>query len=122
MRDAWASALARGANKTGYDGNGNTVLHEASTYGQEACLHLILLLPGHPDVNERNSAGLTALHLSAQRGLSAMVLALIGAGANHTIRTQNGFTPLHLAAEAGKLSVVLELLDAGGRERRARGR
>eukprot|EP00966_Prymnesium_polylepis_P321694 7378004-Prymnesium_polylepis.2 len=53
------------------------------------------------DVNaERDALKTTPLHISAAKGQTTVVEALIGAGASVTSRTWNGSTPLHVAAQS----------------------
>ena len=56
----------------------------------------------------------TPLHLASRAGSSAVVAALLKAGADAGARaTTTGVTTLHLAASAGNADVVKLLLDAG---------
>lgn len=52
-------------------------------------------------VNSANSCGISALHLSAGRGLSKMLNLLIELGANVSSLDSNNWTPLHHAAATG---------------------
>lgn len=67
------------------------------------------------DVTARAHGGKTALHLAAQEGKAAMVLALIEKGALVNAEDQDDFTPLHDAAAAGKTDAVLVLLEHSAR-------
>ena len=67
-------------------------------------------------VDERHE-GWTALHKAAEAGATAIVRALLRAGAKTGVRIDNpkyqDFTPLHLAADSGHADVVRLLLEAG---------
>lgn len=60
--------------------------------------------------NTLSGSGLTALHISALAGDTAVVRYLLQHGALLTTKTDRGRTPLYLAASAGKSSVVESIL------------
>ncbi len=66
------------------------------------------------DVNAPQGDGMTALHWAAERGDSAMTLALVRAKADAKARTRLAdYTPLHLAARGGNAAATRVLLAAG---------
>ena len=75
-----------------------------------------LLLAAGADAGAADAAGITALHLAAQRGHAAVVDALLAAGAEPARADSDGFTPLHRAAECGDDAVICALLAAGADE------
>jgi ankyrin repeat protein len=76
-----------------------------------------------PDVNRRDRAGNTPLHVAAYGGHALIVEQLLARGANRTLRNQAGFTPAELASEAEKadpktkppILALLERADAQSR-------
>jgi ankyrin repeat protein len=66
------------------------------------------------NVNVAQGDGMTALHWAAERGDSAIAVALLRAKANVRAKTRVGdYTPLHIAAKTGSAPVVRALLKAG---------
>lgn len=61
-----------------------------------------------------SQAGRTPLHWACSRGNTAVVTALLNAGATVSARDGAGKTPLHCAAQVGHTAVVLALLDHFG--------
>ncbi len=70
-----------------------------------------VLLQAGADASIVNNEGNTALTLAAERGLVALIPALVKGGANVNERGHDG-TALAVAAEKGKTDVVKALLDA----------
>ena len=65
------------------------------------------------DVNHAADENKTALHSAATEGRSAMVQALINAGADIEAKDDLGFSPLLHASWSGKFSAVKKLVEAG---------
>ena len=57
-----------------------------------------------PNVNAADASGNTALHRAARRGHTAIVAALLKAGADATARNKNGETPLSYSVRMPKLT------------------
>ena len=81
----------------GADGNAPGLLHRAVRQGDNPELIAVLVGAG-VDVNERDDRGITALLQAVEAKLPANVAALLEAGADASVLTQDGDTPLHLAA------------------------
>jgi ankyrin repeat protein len=92
-------------------------IHLAACQGHEKVLKLVVreMLRSKPkqDVDLRDSAGWTALHLACTAGHEACVAALIKAKANVRAVNEKGFTPLHCAAGRGHAYIVSALIDRG---------
>ena len=74
-----------------------------------------LLETNEPTFYETNASGLTALHIAAANGSSAMLLLLLEKGARPTMSKQTNMTelPLHAAARTGRNENVELLLEFG---------
>ncbi len=66
-----------------------------------------------PDVNARDKAGFTALHLAAEFGTPEIITALLDAGAKVDAGDKYGSTALLAAATYGTPEHIAALLDAG---------
>lgn len=65
-------------------------------------------------IDEPNSFGNTALHVSCYMGQEAVATELVNHGANVNQPNKCGFTPLHLAAVSTNGALCLELLVNNG--------
>ncbi len=63
----------------------------------------------------KNNLGRTALHIAAQQGHSAVVQALLQAGAQHSTADDAGQTALHVACCSGDPNTVSLLIRAGAK-------
>jgi ankyrin repeat protein len=74
----------------------------------------MLLLEHKADVNAKDEAGITPLHLAALHGQASVAKTLLGAGATvDAIGFKDNDTPLIVAADNGRLGVVEVLLAYG---------
>jgi ankyrin repeat protein len=86
------------------DGEGATLLHWAVKGSNEAMASTLLRMKA--DVNARNSAGETPLHVASHA--SALVVSrLIDAGADVGARDNSGRTPLHTVLAAAPIAALL---------------
>ena len=99
--------LARGADPKLTTRDGNTAFlfsagvgyRDKNTRGteNEALEALQVALEQHPDINQTNNKGETALHGAALRGADSIVQFLVDHGAKLDMRTKQEFTPLDVA-------------------------
>ncbi|GAF80317.1 unnamed protein product, partial [marine sediment metagenome] len=87
-------------------------LHKAASDGRRTA-DVEKLLANGVDVNSRDRAGMTPLHLVAFLGHIKTAKLLIVHGADVNAIDDKGETPLHLAADGGQLEIIKLLLDAG---------
>jgi len=90
-------------------------IHEAAVQGDIAEITNLLKggFLGRPDVEAKDSNGMTALHHAARHGRVEVVRLLLDKGATVDAREQVGITPLSLAASWGQVGVVQLLLESG---------
>lgn len=96
--------LARGADPTLMNADGNGALWFACFADSEACL-AALIEAGAP-LNSQNVNGATALIYCASTGKTALVRQLLDAGANDSLMTLDDFTALELAANLECMRVL----------------
>lgn len=110
--DGTFSALLKvGFDPTWSDDQGKTILHWAAENGREAVL--LETLKYNADVNQRDSAGRTALQECA--GLSEKgIAALLDAGTDMNIQDREGKTALHLAIERKNQTMITQILSRKG--------
>ena len=91
-------------------------IHEAAAKGEIS--EVKHLLKGgflrRPDVEAKDSNGMTALHHAARNGHIEVVRLLLDSGATVDAREQVGITPLSLAASRGHAVVIQLLSERGG--------
>ncbi|XP_060806287.1 uncharacterized protein LOC106140771 isoform X2 [Amyelois transitella] len=116
--DVVAQLMAKGADVTIENNNGESALDLAAQYGRlETVQHLLRVRPELVDQyyipdDKQWIFTSTPLHRASKHGRKEVVAALIKAGVDPNIRTANG-TALHEAVCFGKHSVVRVLLDNG---------
>lgn len=94
------------------DGDGYTAVHLA-IWPQPRLQVLDVLLRLHPDLNVRNKAGKTPLHLALEVQSEEAVRRLLAFGPDLSVRDLRGNTVLHLAAAAGLENLANDLVQAG---------
>ena len=83
----------------------------------ETTFHLLLQLK--VNVNSHNNAGVTALHAACERGIIAMVNALLSVHEIEKDKTdEHKNTPMHTACVSGEKDVVSTLINAGANIRK----
>jgi ankyrin repeat protein len=99
--------LENGADPAIHDENGDTPVHlaAAAVNKDSAILDLLLVTEKKIDIDERNNAGMTALHMAFRESNFNAARFLLSKGANPNVADENGLTPLHLAANF----VIVEL-------------
>ncbi|XP_078600101.1 uncharacterized protein LOC144875153 [Branchiostoma floridae x Branchiostoma japonicum] len=111
--------LEKGGDPSIKSEDGGTGLHLAAWTGNVDALRLVLET-GKVDVDEKDFAGCTALHLASEQGHFEVVEVLIDIGADPHTRDKQGDTALHWAAYHGHVKVV-ELLLSKGLDSNAKG-
>lgn len=109
--------IERGANISAKDSSGGSALMLAARQGSLDNLKLLLAHGADPNsvIQDFPFKGFTALAIAAALERTAIVEALIGAGAKVDAKDALGYTPLTWAAmsERGRTRMVRALLDAG---------
>ena len=105
--------LQRGANPALISTNGSTALHFAARRGNEEVAEL-LVHHDRVDVNSKDSAHMTALHLACVSGNVTISKMLLEQGADIRAKSTELMTPLHTAVYNGNSEVVALILQAGG--------
>jgi ankyrin repeat protein len=104
--------LSHGAHVNEQDFSGATPLLYAVAYTPEYALELMKIQGIEVDLADHR--GVTPLHLAVFQGKGSLVEALLQAGANPNVLTNDGKkNPLHLALEAGRVDIAKELLTHG---------
>ena len=104
--------LREGADVNASQGDGMTALHWASMNGRTDLVEMLLYAGATVQPSTR-LGGYTPLHLASNEGHAAVVLELLGGGADPDVMTTTGVSALHLAAESGDPETVQALIDSG---------
>ena len=89
---------------------GWTALHYAASHSSEAALPMVLmLLEQHAYIDAESPNGTTPLMMAAQYGIEAVVVSLLEAGADASLRNQQGLSALDFAQRADRPDIVLRL-------------
>jgi ankyrin repeat protein len=119
--DAVSLLLAAGADPARSDASGRTVLHALALAGDDQRASVVIgevlarIRRGMRQQALDRAAkpnGWTALHLAAARGSTPIASALLAAGSDRLLRSQNGFLPIHFAARHADSSLVRMLLQS----------
>ncbi|POM81762.1 Ankyrin-like protein [Phytophthora palmivora] len=105
--------LAHGADATGTDPVGSTLLHIAAKYGAMNVLQVLKTSSVREDVNAVDSLGNTALHYAADCAQLEVARVLFHMGADVNLRNRRMTTPLHMAVNKARLKMVKLLLEEG---------
>jgi ankyrin repeat protein len=89
---------------------GWTPLHYAASHASEAALPMVeALLAHHAYIDAESPNGTTPLMMAAQYGIEAVVVSLLEAGADASLRNQQGLSALDFAQRADRPDIVLRL-------------
>jgi ankyrin repeat protein len=89
---------------------GWTALHYAASHSSEAALPMVEgLLAHHAYIDAESPNGTTPLMMAAQFGIEAVVVSLLEAGADASLRNQQGLSALDFAQRADRPDIVLRL-------------
>lgn len=107
------ACLEAGADVNGVDQLGDTPLHEAASFSDQAEV-IVALVNAGADVHARRFDGGTPLHTAVEWGDSPQVVeALVAAGADVNARDNTGNTPLHSFRWTSDPAVARRLLELG---------
>ena len=104
--------IQRGANPALISSNGSTALHFAARRGNEQVAEL-LVRHAKVDVNSKDSAHMTALHLACVSGNAAISKMLLEQGADIRAKSTELMTSLHTAVYNGNTEVAALILRTG---------
>ncbi|KAF4317466.1 hypothetical protein BBO99_00005339 [Phytophthora kernoviae] len=105
--------LAHGADATGTDPVGSTLLHIAAKYGAMQVLDVLQTTSAREDVNAVDSLGNTALHYAADCAQLEVTRVLLKMGADVNLQNRRLTSPLHMAVSKARLDMVKLLVDEG---------
>ena len=104
--------IERDANPGLVSTNGSTALHFAAHRGNDQVAEL-LLLHAKIDVDSKDSAHMTPLHLACVSGNTAISKMLLDRGADIRAKSTELMTPLHTAVYNGNSEVAAMILEVG---------
>ena len=87
--------MANGADIRLRDGQGNTTLHKAVTFGRRE--FALQLIEWGLDINATNKGGATALHYAVRSGNLGMVEFLVEKGAEVEVKNTDDISPAQVA-------------------------
>jgi ankyrin repeat protein len=96
-----------------FSGDGFSALHLAAFFGQVEAVRLLLGHSAEVDARGRGWMTGTPLHSAASGDHTAVVRALLEAGADVNARQSGGWTPLHAASMHHDAELIQLLLEAG---------
>jgi ankyrin repeat protein len=105
-RESATLLLDHGANRDAIDGNGANALHHVAFGGLLGLTRKLLELGCNPNVVD--GSGCTPLHVSVSRGFPTIQLALVGGGADSSMKTGEGKSICDLEQEAVGLREMTE--------------
>ena len=89
---------------------GWTPLHYAASHASEAALPMVdALLAHHAYIDAESPNGTTPLMMAAQYGVESVVVSLLEAGADASLRNEQGLSALDFARRADRPDIVLRL-------------
>lgn len=103
--------IERGANPSLTSSNGSTALHLAARRGNDQIAELLLRHP-KVDVNAKDLASMTPLHLACVSGNVAISKMLLGRGADIRAKSNELMTPLHTSVYHGNTEVTALILQS----------
>ncbi len=105
--------LAQGVDVNVVDETRNTALHHAVAEAQIDVVNALLKRHSKLDINARNNAGETPLHLAGAKGRQKIAALLIDHGAEINALDRREYTPLCAAAFEGRPDTIKVLLAKG---------
>lgn len=110
--DRFKETLAHNQDKLNqkYGTKAESLLHRACYFNNKKALRL--LLDNGADINIRNGALATPLHVAVEEEKVDLARMLLKVGANVTIEDSNSNTPIHLAARIGNMEIIKMIVEA----------
>lgn len=105
--------LAHGADPSGRDPVGSTLLHIAAKYNATDVLEVLRSNSVREEINAVDSLGNTALHYAADCAQLPVARALLDMGADVNLRNRRMTSPLQMAVGKARLEMAKLLLEEG---------